>query len=126
MFSSFLNFFNFKSDSDKVKSTNPLSGKTLNLNSPEARALNIFNQKLSISRRNNGNNTPFRPNYNIAEVTSPGFSYRIAQKAREMRSTTPTSDISNLSVSNNSSNSNSTPHEFQNLVEKILMIKSVN
>ncbi|XP_050535078.1 uncharacterized protein LOC126902097 [Daktulosphaira vitifoliae] len=119
MFSSFLNLFNFKSDSDKVKSTGPLSRKTLNLNSPEAKALNIFNQKLPISRRNNGNNTPFIPNYNIAEVTSPGFSYRIAQRAREMRSTTPTSDISNLSVSyaseNNSSNSNSSPHEFQNL-----------
>ncbi|XP_050533028.1 probable serine/threonine-protein kinase DDB_G0282963 [Daktulosphaira vitifoliae] len=103
----------------KVKSTDPLSEKTLNLNSPEARALNIFNQKLPISRRNNGNNTPFIPNYNIAEVTSPGFSYRIAQRAREMRSTTPTSDISNLSVSYaseyNSSNSNSSPHEFQNL-----------
>ncbi|XP_050547444.1 nuclear envelope pore membrane protein POM 121-like isoform X2 [Daktulosphaira vitifoliae] len=115
---SFLNFFNFKSDSDNVKSTDPLSGKTLNLNSPEARALNIFNQKLPISRRKNGNNTPFRPNC-IAEVTSPGFSYRIAQRAREMRSTTPNSDISNLSVSyaskNNYSNSNSSPHEFQNL-----------
>lgn len=32
-------------------------------------------------------------------VTSPGFSFRIAQKAREMRSTTPNTDVSNLSTS---------------------------
>lgn len=32
-------------------------------------------------------------------VTSPGFSFRIAQKAREMRSTTPNTDESSLSTS---------------------------
>lgn len=31
-------------------------------------------------------------------VTSPGFSYRIAQRAREVRSTTLNSDSSNLST----------------------------
>lgn len=52
---SFLKFLNSKSD-DKNKVSNTLSGKTLNLNSPEARALNIFNNKSPIARKTNGNN----------------------------------------------------------------------
>lgn len=32
-------------------------------------------------------------------VTSPGFSFRIAQRARETKSTTPNMDTSNLSIS---------------------------
>lgn len=57
---SFLNFLNFKSDTDKVKVSNSLSGKTLNLNSPEGRSLNIFNNKSPISPKQNRNNTLLR------------------------------------------------------------------
>lgn len=57
---SFLNFLNFKSDSDKTKVSTSLSGKTLNLNSPEGRALNIFNNKSPITSKQNGNNTLLR------------------------------------------------------------------
>lgn len=53
---SFLKFLNSKSD-DKNKVPNTLSGKTLNLNSAEARALNIFNNKSPIARKTNANNT---------------------------------------------------------------------
>ncbi|CAH1715093.1 unnamed protein product [Aphis gossypii] len=78
-----------------IRGPNSLSGKTLNLNSPEARALNIFNNKSPIARKSNGS---LRSNCKET-VTSPGFSFRIAQKAREMRSTTPNTDVSNLSTS---------------------------
>ncbi|KAF0768367.1 nucleoporin NUP1 isoform X3 [Aphis craccivora] len=90
-----ITFLNSKSNDEKNKGPNSLSGKTLNLNSPEARALNIFNNKSPIARKSNGS---LRSNCKET-VTSPGFSYRIAQKAREMRSTTPNTDVSNLSTS---------------------------
>jgi len=51
---SFLKFLNSKSNDEKNKGPNSLSGKTLNLNSPEARALNIFNNKSPIARKSNG------------------------------------------------------------------------
>lgn len=66
---SFLKFLNSKSNDEKNKGPDSLSGKTLNLNSPEARALNIFNNKSPIARKlndslryvnsynNNNNNT---------------------------------------------------------------------
>lgn len=57
---SFLKFLNPKSDADKDKSSNSLSGKTLNLNSPEARALNIFNHKSPTGHNTNGNTTSLR------------------------------------------------------------------
>jgi hypothetical protein len=50
---SFLKFLNSKSDDEKSKGPNSLSGKTLNLNSPEARALNVFNNKSPIARKSN-------------------------------------------------------------------------
>lgn len=40
----------------------------------------------------------FRSSYKET-VTSPGFSFRIAQRAREMRPTTPSTDVSNVSSS---------------------------
>ncbi|XP_026813652.1 nucleoporin NUP1 isoform X2 [Rhopalosiphum maidis] len=92
---SFLKFLNSKSDDEKSKGPNSLSGKTLNLNSPEARALNVFNNKSPIARKSNDT---LRSDCKET-VTSPGFSFRIAQKAREMRSTTPNTDVSNLSTS---------------------------
>lgn len=57
---SFLKFLNPKSDADKNKESSTLSGKTLNLNGAEARALNIFNNKSPIARKSSGNNTSFR------------------------------------------------------------------
>lgn len=57
---SFLKFLNPKSDADKNKASNSLSGKTLNLNGAEARALNIFNSKSPIARKSNGNDISFR------------------------------------------------------------------
>lgn len=52
---SFLKFLNPKSDTDKNNISDSLSGKTLNLNSAEARVLNIFNTKSPIARKSNGN-----------------------------------------------------------------------
>lgn len=54
---SFLKFLNSKSDADKNKGPNSLNGKTLNLNSPKARALNVFNNK---SPKSNGSRTSLR------------------------------------------------------------------
>ncbi|XP_050439355.1 serine-rich adhesin for platelets-like [Adelges cooleyi] len=62
---SFLNLFNnSKPAADKKITLDPLSGKTLNLNSSEARALNIFNHKPPVSRRLNGSNTSFKNSNN--------------------------------------------------------------
>ncbi|XP_025412323.1 nuclear pore complex protein Nup153-like isoform X3 [Sipha flava] len=94
---SFLKFLNAKSDADKNKVPDNLSGTTLNLNSPEASALNIFHNKLPIAHKSNEINSPLRSSCKET-VTSPGFSYRIVQRAREMRSTTPNMDLSNLST----------------------------
>lgn len=57
---SFLKFLNSKSDADKIKAPNNLSGKTLNLNSSEASSLNIFHNKSPIARKPNGNNSSLR------------------------------------------------------------------
>lgn len=54
---SFLKFLNPKSDTDK---NNSLSNKTLNLNSSEARFLNIFNTKSAIARKPNGDESSLR------------------------------------------------------------------
>lgn len=57
---SFLKFLNSKSDTEKNTVSNSLNGKTLNLNSPEARTLNIFNTKSPIARKLNGNEYSLR------------------------------------------------------------------
>lgn len=57
---SFLKFLNPKSNADKNDASDNLSGKTLNLNSAEARTLNIFNHKSPIARKSSGNNTSLR------------------------------------------------------------------
>jgi hypothetical protein len=57
---SFLKFLNAKSDADKNKVPDNLSGTTLNLNSPEASALNIFHNKLPIAHKSNEINSPLR------------------------------------------------------------------
>lgn len=57
---SFFKIFNSKADTDKDKSADSLCGKTMNLNSPEAKALHVFNQKLLVGTKTNGNNTPVR------------------------------------------------------------------
>ncbi|XP_022179829.1 nucleoporin NUP1 isoform X2 [Myzus persicae] len=122
---SFLKFLNSKSDAEKNKGPNSLNGKTLNLNSPKARALNVFNNK---SPNSNGSRTSLRSNCKET-VTSPGFSFRIAQKAREMRSTTPNTDVSNLSTSytlenslngSNTLNGNNTPRDVYDKKRKLM------
>lgn len=57
---SFLKFLNPKSDTDKNNLSNNLSNKTLNLNSSEARFLNIFNTKSAIARKPNGDESSLR------------------------------------------------------------------
>lgn len=125
---SFLKFLNSKSDADKNKVPNSLGGKTLNLNSPDARALNIFNNKSPIAHKSNGIKTSLRSNCKET-VTSPGFSFRIAQKAREMMSTTPNIDISTLSTSytlenslngNNKINGNNTSKDIYDKKRKLM------
>ncbi|KAL4097068.1 hypothetical protein QTP88_021904 [Uroleucon formosanum] len=122
---SFLKFLNSKPDADKNKGPNSLNGKSLNLNSPQARALNVFNNK---SPKSNGNRTSLRSNCKET-VTSPGFSFRIAQKAREMRSTTPNMDVSNLSTSytlenslngSNTTNGNNTSRDIYDKKRKLM------
>ncbi|KAL5242137.1 hypothetical protein ACI65C_009547 [Semiaphis heraclei] len=54
-------FLNSKSDADKNKGPNSLNGKTLNQNSPQARALNVFNNK---SPKSNGSRTSLRNSLN--------------------------------------------------------------
>ncbi|VVC38420.1 Hypothetical protein CINCED_3A020102 [Cinara cedri] len=96
MFSIF-KFLNFKSDADKTKVSNSLSGKTLNLKSPEGKALNMFSNKSPIAPKQNVNDTSLSNNKET--VSSPGFSYRITQRAHEMRSTIPNTDLSNMQTS---------------------------
>lgn len=57
---SFLKFLNSKSDTDKNEAPNNLSGKTLNLNSPEANAFNIFHNKSPIVHKSIEINSPLR------------------------------------------------------------------